>query len=220
MKVQRQRVGVGLELSEEFEVKVGVHQESALSPFLFTIVVDVITESVRNGLISEMCLISEREFCEEMETVRGFCYLGDGVNAGGGCEAAVTAKARIGWGKFRECGELMHSKRFSLKLKGMVYKSCVRSAMLYESETLCLRENEMAIFERAMVRAICGVKLMEKKRTKDLMEMLGLKETAVQMAKANEVRWYGHVLRRDDGLVLRKALEFKVRGKRKRGRPK
>ena len=105
----------------------------------------------------------------------------------------------------------MHSKRFSLKLKGMVYKSCVRSAMLYESETLCLRENEMAIFERAMVRAICGVKLME---------MLGLKETAVQMAKATEVRWYGHVLTMDDGLVLRKALEFKVRCKRKRGRPK
>ena len=35
-----------------------------------------------------------------------------------------------------------------------------------------------------MVRAMCGAKLMEKKRTGDLMEMLGLKETAVQMAKA------------------------------------
>ena len=45
----------------------------------------------------------------------------------------------------------------------------------------------------------------------------------VQMAKANVsegVRWYRHVLRRDDGHVLRKALEFVVRGKRKRGRPK
>ena len=50
--------------------------------------------------------------------------------------------------------------------------------------------------------------------------MLGLKETAVQMAKANGVRWYGHVLRRDDGHVVRKALEFEVRGKRKRRRPK
>ena len=47
------------------------------------------------------------------------------------------------------------------------------------------------------------------------MEMLGLKETVVQMAKANGVRWYKHVLRRDDGHVLRKALEFKVKGKRK-----
>jgi len=52
------------------------------------------------------------------------------------------------------------------------------------------------------------------------MEMLGLNETVVQMAKANGVRWYRHVLMRDDGQVLRKALEFEVRGKRKRGRPK
>ena len=47
------------------------------------------------------------------------------------------------------------------------------------------------------------------------MEMLGLKEKVVQMARANGVRWYGHVLRRDDGHVLRKALEFEVKGKRK-----
>ena len=44
-------------------------------------------------------------------------------------------------------------------------------------------------------------------------------ETVVQMAKLNGVRWYGHVLRRDDGHVLRKVLEFEVKGKRKRGRP-
>ena len=31
--------------------------------------------------------------------------------------------------------------------------------------------------ERAMVRAMCGANLMEKNRTGDLMEMLGLKET-------------------------------------------
>ena len=114
------------------------------------------------------------------------------MNVGGGCEAAVTARARIGWVKFRECRELLNSKRFSLKLKGMVYWSCARSAMLYGTETWCLRKNEMAILrrtERAMVRAMCGAKLIQKKRTEDLMEMLRLKETAVQMAKANGVRW-------------------------------
>ena len=36
----------------------------------------------------------EWRLCEEVETVRGFCYLGDRVNAGSGCEAAVTARAR------------------------------------------------------------------------------------------------------------------------------
>ena len=104
------------------------------------------------------------ELCEEVETVRGFCYLGDRVNASGGCEAAVTTRARIGWLKFRECEELLNSKRFSLTVKGMVYRSCVRVAMLYGSETWCLRENKIAVLrrtERTMVRAMCGAKLME-----------------------------------------------------------
>ena len=72
---------------------------------------------------------------EEVETVKSFCYLGDRVNASGSCEAAVTARAIIGWVKFKECGVLLNSKRFSLKMKGMIYRSCVRSAMLYGSET-------------------------------------------------------------------------------------
>ena len=47
----------------------------------------------------------------------------------------MTARARIVWVKFKECGELLNSKMFSLKMKGMIYQSCVRSAMLYGSET-------------------------------------------------------------------------------------
>ena len=41
------RVRVDSELSEEFEVKVGMHQGSVLSPFCFALVVDVVTECVR-----------------------------------------------------------------------------------------------------------------------------------------------------------------------------
>jgi len=80
--------------------------------------------------------------------MKEFYYLGDKVNASGGCEAAVTARARFGWVKFRECGELLHGKRFSLKTKGKVMRSCMRSVMLYGCETWCLRESEMAILIR------------------------------------------------------------------------
>ena len=123
--------------------------------------------------------------------VNGFCYLGDRLNASGGCEAAVTARARLGWVKFRECGELLHGKRFSLRLKGRVYRSYIRTVMLYGSETRCLKEKELAILrrsERAMVRAMCGVKLMDKKNIKELMDVLGLKETMDGLARVNRVR--------------------------------
>ena len=41
------RIRVDCVLSEEFGVKVGMHQGSMLSPFLFTVVVDVVTEFAR-----------------------------------------------------------------------------------------------------------------------------------------------------------------------------
>ena len=54
----------------------------------------------------------------------------------------------------------------------------------------------------------------------DLILMLNLNETINQLAMANSVHWYGHVLRREDGYVLRRALVFAVDGQRKKGRPK
>ena len=41
------RVRVDSELSQEFEVKVGMHQGSVLSSFLFAVVVDIVTEFAR-----------------------------------------------------------------------------------------------------------------------------------------------------------------------------
>ena len=52
------------------------------------------------------------------------------------------------------------------------------------------------------------------------MFMLRLRETIDQLAMANAVRWYDHVPRREDGYVLRSALDFEVEGQRKKGRLK
>ena len=40
--------------------------------------------------------------------------------------------------------------------------------------------------------------------------MLALNEVMDQLAMADSVRWYGHVLRREDGHVLRRALDCEV----------
>ena len=93
--------------------------------------------------------------------------------------------------------------------------------MLYGSEACCLREKEMAILrrtERAMIRAMCGVKLLDRRNSEELMDMLGIKESLERMAKASSIRRYDHVLRKADENVLVKALKFEVSGSR--GRPK
>ena len=111
--------------------------------------------------IMEETVDSIEKLCDVVEAVNGFCYLGDRPNSSGGCEAAVTARVRIGWERFREFGEILLGNRFPLKMKDKVYRCCVRSAILYESEAWCVNENKKAIIEKtekAMVRAMCHQK--------------------------------------------------------------
>ena len=72
--------------------------------------------------------------------------------------------------------------------------------MLYGSETWCFGQNEIGILQRTektILRSMCGVKLVDKKLTRDLMQMLDLNETMDHLAITNSVRWYKYVLRKD-----------------------
>ena len=50
--------------------------------------------------------------------------------------------------------------------------------------------------------------------------MLGLKEAADKLARANGMKWYGYVLRRPEKDVSMKAMVHELDGKRKQCRPK
>ena len=63
------RVRVDSELSEEFEVKVGMHQGSVLSPFIFAVVVDVVTEFATDGALCE--LLYAVDLVLMSETIKG-----------------------------------------------------------------------------------------------------------------------------------------------------
>ena len=63
-----------------------------------------------------------------------------------------------------------------------------------------------------MVRAMCDVKFVDERNTEELMDMLGLKKAADNLARANGMRWYGHVLRRIEEDVLMKAMVHEVDG--------
>ena len=88
--------------------------------------------------------------------------------------------------------------------------------MLYGRETRCLNDEEVVILrrtEKAMPRVICGMKLMDRKSTSELMKMLGLTVFIKLAAKANELRWFGRVLRAEDNRV-RMTLKFEVKEKK------
>ena len=67
---------------------------------------------------------------------------------------------------------------------------------------------------KSMVRPMYGVQLKDRKISTDMMLMLVWNETIDQLAIANSVPWYGHMLR-EGGHILTRALDFEVEGQRK-----
>ena len=64
-----------------------------------------------------------------------------------------------------------------------------------------------------------AVKLGDKVACEELRERLRL-EDVVTVLQRNRLRWYGHVLRKDDSEWVKKCMDFVVEGVRPRGRPK
>ena len=70
--VQRCKDKVGTHLSEELEVNVDVHQGSVLSPLLFAIVVDVVTNEIKEGMLQEiLCAYNIVLIAESMAELQG-----------------------------------------------------------------------------------------------------------------------------------------------------
>ena len=72
---------------------------------------------------------------EKLEVVPEFCYLGDILSAGGGCELASITRCKCAWAKFRQLLPLLANRHLSLSTRGRVYSTCVRRAMLHAAET-------------------------------------------------------------------------------------
>ena len=73
-----------------------------------------------------------------------FCYLGDMLSVNRDADAAVEARNRIGWNKFRQLVLLLANRNISLIMRGRLYSSCLRSSMLHEVRRPVRKENEMA----------------------------------------------------------------------------
>ena len=89
---------------------------------------------------------------EVLEKVEKFCYLGDVLDREGGSFQATVERVRKGWNSFRKSMTFLMHKGIALKLKGKLYDACVRSSVLYGSETWALRKGDELKLERNDMR--------------------------------------------------------------------
>ena len=64
-----------------------------------------------------------------------------------------------------------------------------------------------------------GIKLQDRVPSKGLRERLGL-DDIISVLQQNRLRWYGHVLRKEDNDWVKKCMDYEVEGARPRGSPK
>ncbi|KAK3521330.1 hypothetical protein QTP70_003176 [Hemibagrus guttatus] len=233
--------------TEEFKVEVGLHQRSALSPFLFAIVIDQLSEEVRQEspwtmmfaddivICSEsreqveenlerwrfalerrgmkvsrskteyMC-VNEREGSgtvrlqgEEVKKVQEFKYLRSTVQSNGECGKEVKKRVQAGWNGWRKVSGVLCDRKISARIKGKVYRTVVRPAMLYGLETVSLRkrqESELEVAELKMLRFSLGVTRLDRVRNEYIRGTAHVGRLGDKVREAR-LRWFGHVQRRE-----------------------
>jgi len=122
--------------------------------------------------------------------------------------------------------KLIKSKLLKKSTKMKIYKTLIRPVITYASETWTLiakDENNLRIFERQILRKICGpVNIDNIRRIQNNMETDELIEGAdiVRFIKAQRIKWLGHIQRMDQARPTRKLLDWKPLGTRPVGRPR
>ena len=248
-------VRCAVETIENFMVKVGLHQGSASSPFLFAVIMDRLTDEVRRKPLWTMLFADDIVICkgtrEDVERrleswryalerrgmkvsrskteylcinggnhdnimkiedtkvprVKEFKYLGSTMQESGGCEREVKKRVQAEWNGWRRVSGVICDRRLPARVNGKVYNSVVRPAMVYGLETVTVTKKqvqEMEVAEMKMLRFAMGVTRKDKK-----VERLGMK------MREGRLRWYGHVMRRDQEYVGRKMMEMELPGKKK-----
>ena len=94
--------------------------------------------------------------------------------------------------------------------------------MMYELETVAVTKKqveEMEVAEMKMLKFAMGVTRKDKIRYEHIRSTVKVERLGMKM-REGRLRWYGHVMRRDQEYVGRKMMEMELPGKRKRGRPK
>jgi hypothetical protein len=252
-------------------VTVGVHQGSALSPYLFITVLDAICKDLLEPAPWTMLYADDVVLCsrdqadlqeklqkwkdclqhhglkiniaktEYMATgldtddnstihldgtpitrVESFKYLGSVLGEDGNIDVDVKARMACGWLKWRECSGVLCDKKMPLRLKGKIYRTVVRPALMYGSECWAparKHEQTMHTTEMRMLRWTCGVTRLDKIPNTEIRRRLSV-VPIIEKAQEHRLRWYGHVKRRPDDYIGKVVQRMEIDGKRPRGRPR
>ena len=91
----------------------------------------------------------------KVSRVKEFKYLGSTVQESGSCEREVKKRVQAGWNRWSKVSRVICDRRLQARVKGKVYSSVMRPAMMYGLETVAVTKKqveEMEVAEMKMLR--------------------------------------------------------------------
>ena len=116
-----------------------------------------------------------------------------------------------GW---RKVWGVICDRRLPARVKGKVYSSVVIPAMVYGLETVAVTKKqvkEMEVAEMKLLRFAMGVT----RKDKIVNEYVKVERLGMKM-REGRLRWYGHVMRRNQEYVERKMIKVELPEKREK----
>ena len=116
--------------------------------------------------------------------VKEFKYLGLTVQESGSCEREVKKTVQAGWNGWKKVSGVFCDRRLPARVKGKVYSSVVRPAMVYELETVAVTKKqveEMEVAEMKMLRFAVGVTRKDKVRNEYIRNTVKVERLRIKM---------------------------------------
>ena len=120
----------------------------------------------------------------KVSRVKEFKYLGSTVQESGSCEREVKRRVQAGWNRWRKVSGVICDTRLPARVKGKVYGSVVRPAMVYGLETVAVTKKqveEMEVAEMKILRFAMGVTRKNKIRNEYIRDTVKVKRLGMKM---------------------------------------
>ena len=151
--------------------------------------------------------------------VKEFKHLGSTGQESGSCEREVKRRVQARCNGWRKLSGVICDRRLAARVKGKVYSSLVRPAMVYGLEMVAVTKKqvqEMEDSEMKMLRFAMGVTKKDKIRNEYIRGTINLERLGMKM-REGRLKCYGHVTRRHQEYLGRRVMEMELPGKKERG---
>ena len=160
---------------------------------------------------------------EKLEEVESFRYLGVDIRSDGSQGTEISHRVREGARVLGALKSIWSKRSVSREAKLGMFEGIMVPTVMYGSECWALNAREkkkVDVIEMKCLRAISGVRWFDRRTNESVRESFGERRRLLERAEQSELSWFGHVVRMDEGRLVKRIYEASVEGNRARGRPR